>query len=206
MEIVGIAGGSGTGKTTACEQLVDIYPEIYELISLDNYQQLDKHAPGFPMVNGMPNWDHPDVIAWDKLRRDIIALKSGQAATALVWRHRSNPDFHIHKQLKEIILKPKPVIIVEGHLALNYRLFDLYDQTIYLDVDEATRNQRRIDARAGKGFIGTTGAYMTQILEPMHKQYVEPTKDVADVVIDTHITIAETADAIRHLVRQAQAT
>jgi uridine kinase len=202
MKVIGIAGGSGSSKSTVAYGLADLYSDTYEVISLDNYQKIKKE-PGFPELHGMPNWDHPDVVEWSRLRDDIIKLRDGQKVTTKVWNHRSNPDFYRHKQMKELVLMPKPVVVVEGHLALNETLMDLYDKTIFLDLDEKTRNQRRAAGRTGKGFIGTTEDYITKVLAPMHQQYVEPAKATADIVIDMGgVTTDEAVKVIHNAVHK----
>lgn len=184
MKSLGIAGGSGSGKSTVAYGLESLHPDTYSVLSLDNYQRLDKHAADFPTVDGMPNWDHPDVVQWDRLRTDVLALKAGQTVTASVWRHPQNPDFHVHKKFLDITVEPREVLIVEGHFALHDQLADLYDAAVFLDLKKTERIRRRLAARADKGFSGSSDAYMEKVLIPMHERYIEPTRHNATDILN----------------------
>ncbi|MGZ6005403.1 MAG: uridine kinase family protein [Candidatus Saccharimonadales bacterium] len=179
MKVIGIAGGSGAGKSTICYKLVDSNPKLYEVLNFDDYQKVGE-TEGLPRLHGFINWDHPDIIRWDELIQDIETLKSGRAVTIQTWAHRSNPDYADTRQMISRTIKPKPILLVEGYLALyDPKLRALYDKTIYLDIDEKTRNQRRDKA------IFTGGSdYQEKVLKPMFNQYVLPTRDLADLVID----------------------
>lgn len=182
MLIIGIAGGSGAGKSTVSYSLVDADPDRFEVLNLDDYQKV-KDSTDLPMMHGMVNWDHPDAVNWPKLRQDIEALREGHTIHLDVWAHRSNPDYAQHKQLKSRTIYPKPVVIVEGYLALYKEAIDLYDKTFYLDLDADSRFQRRLKARGGQDLLITENEYPEKVLKPMHQLYVEPTKHKADVII-----------------------
>lgn len=179
MQFIGIAGGSGSGKSSVSYALVDDEPNKFEVINLDDYQKL-RTDPNLPKLAGMINWDHPDIIRWDDLISDIHKLKKGQSVTVDVWAHRSNPDYFKHYKLKPRTIKPKPVVIIEGYLTLfNPAVRKLLGRAYYFDLDEKTRNWRR-----DKGAVLKQDAYLTRVLEPMHSMFVEPTKAYADKVID----------------------
>lgn len=192
VKIIGIGGGSGAGKSAVSYALADRYPEIYEVINLDDYQKLST-APNLPMLNEKINWDHPDILRWDVLINDIDLLKNGQPIEISTWAHRSNPDYAIHGNMTPRKIEPKPVMIVEGYLALYHNtLLKLYDKSFYLKLDEEVRNSRRDKNRVIKD-----DEYEADVLKPMFHEYVEPTRDQADVVIDIlNKSIDEVCDEI----------
>lgn len=193
MKVIGIGGGSGAGKTTVCEALVSGQPDIFEIIHLDDYQNT---GPDAPKVDTMTNWDHPDVVLWGKLRQDLTTLQQGQRVEIDV-RTRSGALGSTSDQHKRIV-RPKPFVLVEGHLALyGSGITDIYSDTFYLDLDQKTRAQRRRQARGGKDSLGGDNRYTDMVLRPMHTQHVEPTKAGAGHVIEvgTH-TAREIASLI----------
>lgn len=176
MKIIGIAGGSGAGKSTISYKLVDSYPEIFEVLNLDDYQKL-KTSSNLPMVEDMINWDHPDIILWDELLKDIETLKSGKSVEIQTWSHRSNPDYHKHGKMIPRKIYSKKKLIVEGYLSLwKEELRSQYLRRHYLDLHYSERMKRR------NKFIDPK--YIKRVLIPMHKKYVEPTKKYADQIYD----------------------
>jgi len=176
MIIIAIAGGSGSGKSTVSYRLVDTYPNTFELVNLDDYQRL-KSDPDLPKVNGMINWDHPDVIRWEDLIEDIARLAKGLQVTIQSWAHRSNPNYFQHGKMISRKLSPKKALIIEGYLSLWHKeLRKLYKRSYYLDLNYQTSIKRR------KKF--NDPVYESKILIPMHKKYVDPTKQYADIVFD----------------------
>ena len=179
MKIIGIGGGSGSGKSTVSHMIAEENPELFEVINLDDYQKLPTD-PGLPMFNDMINWDHPDVIRWDDLISDIELLKNGQPVTIKVWTEKFNPYYHKTGIMVPRTINPKPTMIVDGYLALyNPSLYGLFERKYYLDLDAKTRMKRR-----AKGRIIRNPDYEANVLPAMHDKYVEPTKQNADVVID----------------------
>ena len=198
MEVVAIAGGSGSGKSSVSYALVDTDPNTFEVLNLDDYQKVG-YADDVPVVDGMRNWDHPDAIDWDMLRRDIGLLRAGHEVHLDTWAHRSNPDFATTRLRVPRVVVPKPIIIVEGYLALHGAIRDTYDYSFYLDLDEATRLERRRQARHGNDSLSGNPRYNDTILRPMHWQYVEPTKANADVVVGVaDKTVRDIAQLILH--------
>jgi uridine kinase len=88
MQIIGIGGGSGSGKTTVCQALQASRPEMFQVLSIDNYQRA-KTDPAMPRLHGMINWDHPQAILWQRLRSELQTLKSGRAIQTTIWAGRS---------------------------------------------------------------------------------------------------------------------
>lgn len=192
MKIVGIAGGSGAGKSTISYALIDKYPDLFEVVNLDDYQKL-KTDKDLPMVGDMINWDHPNIIKWDSFIRDIKSLKSGNPVAIMSWAHRSNPNYAEHGKMIPRTIYPRDILLVEGYLALhNPQVRKLFDHAYYLDLDDKTRNQRR-----GKSVLTGEDTYETEVLIPMHKKYVEPSKTFADKIIDVStMSIEEVRDSI----------
>ncbi len=178
-KLVGIAGGSGAGKSTVCYELLDSHPDLFEVINLDDYHK-KKTEPDLPMIDGRINWDHPDIITWEKLLADIGTLLSGNEVVIETWSHRSNPDYAQHRTMIPRTIKPAPIMLLEGYLALyNDELNTKYARKYYLELDDTTRNSRR-----GKNGLAGGEGYVESVVLPMHRQYVEPTKTKADKVLD----------------------
>lgn len=190
------------GKSTVSYKLVDNQPDKFEVLNLDDYQKL-KSDDELPRLEGMVNWDHPDIIRWNNIRNDIQALKNGKSVQINVWAHRSNPDYALHHKMKPRTIHPKPVLIVEGYLALYSEMDGVYDKSFYLDLNEVAREQRRLAAHADKDSIIGQGEYTEKVLKPMHKKYVEPTMKNADHVIDVSGLSADlVAEKIRELIQK----
>jgi uridine kinase len=177
MKVVGIGGGSGSGKTTVSWELAARYPDRFEVLTLDDYQK-PVDDPSMPRVDNMINWDHPSVILWQNLRRHIAELRNGQEVHTTSWAHRSVAGIKEPR-----VLVPREIVIVEGYLALH-EMRDVYDIAAYFDLDEVTRYERRRQARGRDDTEPVEDPYRVKILNPMHELYVEPTKANANVVID----------------------
>jgi uridine kinase len=194
MKIIGIAGGSGSGKSSVTYSLVDEDPEQYEMLNFDDYHKW-RTEPNLPTLHGMINWDHPDIINWQDLIDDLERLKQGEPITVQTWSHRSNVDYDTTRERIPRTVYPHPVLIVEGYMLLHDPdLRKLFDTTYYLELDELTRHARRDK-------INTVGfsEYNEKILKPMHWQYVEPTKALADHVIDIgSLSVPEIAAIIKN--------
>ncbi len=179
MKIIGISGGSGSGKSTVAYKLVDDHPDTFEVLNFDDYQKADNSKSRLPTLHGMINWDHPDVMNWGKLLSDIKTLQSGNPVTIQTWAHRSNPDYFKRKKMIHRTIYPKKKLIIEGYLTLwNKEIRDLCVRKYYLDVDNETSLKRR------NKFVDPV--YDKKVLGPMHKKYVEPTKKFADLVLDAN--------------------
>lgn len=176
MLLIGIAGGSGSGKSTISYRLTDTYPKIFEVLNLDDYQKVENEED-LPMFAGKINWDHPDIVDWKKLLDDLKTLQTGSPVTINTWSHRSNPDYFTHREMIRRTIFPRKILIVEGYLALWHKaLRNLYKRSYFLDLDYELSLKRR------KKFIDPD--YDIKVLIPMHRTYVEPTKKYADLVID----------------------
>lgn len=174
--LIGIAGGSGCGKSTLSYGLKDKYPDLIEVVHFDDYQKEEVDVPFF---EDMRNWDHPDAINFEQLYSDLIQLKNGKEVEVMTKSSILNPLYEEKGRIKHI-LKPKKIIVVEGYLALqDKKIRDLFNYKIFLDIPIAESMKRR-----DKITYNDETEYNNKILIPMHKKYVEPSKEIADLLID----------------------
>jgi|SRR3989344_7202782 len=170
---VGIAGGTGAGKSTVCTALQTKYPYKIGLIQLDDYFKPSADVPEF---EGHTNWDHPDALYLDKLARDLAELSQGKSVIINTKNERFNPDYKKTDKRIPIEFQPKPVMLVEGYLVLfDEKVRKFLAISIWLDVNHDTRWARRVHFKYPE--------YEEKVLLPMHKQFVEPTKQYADHII-----------------------
>lgn len=178
--VIGIAGGSGSGKTTIAESVVEaIGPGDVTLIQHDAYyrDQSDVEVGERSKVN----YDHPNSLETDLLVEHLQQLVAGETIDRPVY------DFTVHNRSTETVkVEPRPAIIIEGILVLyESALRDLMDLKVYVDTDADLRIARRwardIDER-GRTFDSVRDQYL-ETVRPMHLQFVEPSKRYADIVI-----------------------
>src|SRR4030042_5109136 len=113
MKIVGIGGGSGSGKSTIASLLVNKYPDRIESINLDKYKISSTSRNYFPIVKGMIDWDSPDIIRWQKLIKDIKTLQSGSLVTIKI-RSALKPQELVYKKTKLGTFYQNEILIVGG--------------------------------------------------------------------------------------------
>ena len=180
MLVIGIAGGTGSGKTTFTEALVNIFGEKVTVIHHDNYYKvLDNlsYEERFKV-----NYDHPDSFDTDLMIEHIKKLKNGKSVDEPVY------DYTVHNRdkSKTIRLEPTEIIIIDGILILAEKeLCDLMDLKIFVDTDADTRLGRRIlrdMSERGRSIESVLTQYQTTV-KPMHEQFVEPSKKNADIII-----------------------
>lgn len=186
--IVGIAGGTGSGKTTITKKLVRRFSSDVTVIHHDSYYKAH-HSMSYEERTKL-NYDHPDSFDTDILIEDLRKLKNGETVHCPVY------DFSIHDRTDETVeVKPARVIIVEGILIFADRtLCDMMDIKIFVDADADERILRRItrDVRdRGRSLESVIDQYLKTV-KPMHEQFVEPSKRNADVIIPRggHNTVA----------------
>src|SRR6266404_3557580 len=112
---IGIAGGTGAGKSTLCAALMDKYPDKIGLMQLDDYFKPSAQAPKF---EEHINWDHPDALYLNKLVEDLIELSQGKPIVINTKNERLNPDYKKTEKRIPIKFQPKPIMLVEGYLVL----------------------------------------------------------------------------------------
>lgn len=191
--IIGIAGGSGSGKTTIAQSIVDaIGPDDVTLIQHDAYYR-DQSSVAVEERSKV-NYDHPNSLETDLLISHLRGLVDGQTI------HRPVYDFTTHNRAPETVtVKPCPAIIVEGILVLSDPgLRALMDLKVYVDTDADLRIARRwardIEER-GRTFDSVRDQYL-ETVRPMHLQFVEPSKRYADIVIPEGYNLGAVATVI----------
>lgn len=177
--IIGIAGGTGSGKTTITRRLVQRFGKDVSVVYHDNYYKAH-HGMTYE-ERARLNYDHPNAFDTDLLIRDLRELKDGKEIYCPVY------DYTIHdRSEKTVKVSPSKVIIVEGILIFeNKELCDLMDIKIFVDTDADVRILRRIvrDVRdRGRTLESVIDQYLTTV-KPMHEQFVEPSKRNADIII-----------------------
>lgn len=178
--IVGIAGGTGSGKTTVIHEIVaTLGSKDVVVIAHDSYYKDRSHMPMEERVK--INYDHPDALDTPLLIRHIRQLSAGEPAEVPIY------DFSSHTRRPEVVLvQPAKVILVEGILILaNEELRNLFDIKIFVDTDPDIRFIRRMERDISER-ARTRESVVKQYLEtvrPMHIAYVEPSKSFADVII-----------------------
>ncbi len=176
---IGIAGGSGSGKTTLAQTLASSLSAHVVLIEEDCYYKDLSHLPATERAK--TNFDHPDSIDFDRFCHDIALLRKGQPIQKPIY------DFKTHTRKKETkLVQPADIIIVEGILVLaEEKMRDLCDLKVYVKTDDDLRLLRRIERdinERGRDFASVQQQYLLTV-KPMHMQFVEPTKQYADVII-----------------------
>lgn len=177
--IIGIAGGTASGKTTIVNKLKEMFADDVELISHDCYYKAHDDMPYEERTK--LNYDHPSSFDTDRMIEDIKALKRGETIYRPVY------DFSIHNRVPETVkVEPKKVILIEGILIFeNKELRDLMDIKIFVDADADERLMRRIvrDMKyRGRTIESVITQYQTTV-KPMHEEFVEPSKKYADIII-----------------------
>lgn len=177
--IVGVAGGSASGKTTIIEKLKKEFKEEIEVLCHDYYYKSNDDI-SMEERNNL-NYDHPNSFETDRMINDIKKLKSGEEI------YRPEYDYTIHtRSKKEYLVKPQPVIIIDGFLILeNKELRDLMDVKIFVDTDADERLMRRIlrDLSERARTIDSILTQYRETVKPMHEEFVEPSKKYADIII-----------------------
>lgn len=178
--LIGIAGGTGSGKTTLADKVVDSFGEHeVSILRHDNYYK--RHDEMCYEERTKLNYDHPDAFDTELLCEHIKALKAGQSIEMPVY------DYSIHNRSDETIrVNPAPVIVLEGILIFaEARLCELMDIKVFVDTDADVRILRRIvrDVKdRGRSLDSVIDQYLTTV-KPMHEQFVEPSKRRADIII-----------------------
>lgn len=180
MTIIGIAGGTGSGKTTVVKKIVEALPPHYvSVVPLDSYYNDTSHMT--EEERHAINFDHPDAFDWKLLIKQVNKLRKGEAIEQPTY------SYILCNRLSETVhVEPKPVIIIEGIMTLlNKKLRDMMDLKIFVDADSderLIRNIQRDIVERGRDVKTVVDRYL-DVLKPMHEQFIEPTKRYADIII-----------------------
>jgi uridine kinase len=202
--VVGIAGGTASGKTTVAKKLVEaIHASQVAFLEQDSYYRdlsdvaLEERAQF--------NFDHPDAFDTDKMVAQLSALKAGQAVDVPIY------DFARHTlKAERTRVEPAPVVIIEGILLLGIApVRELLDVKIFVDTDDDVRALRRVDRdvrERGRSLASVMEQYFRTV-RPMHRGFVEPSKRYADIVIphggSNDVAIDMVAGAVRAKLERA---
>lgn len=180
MLIIGIAGGTGSGKTTVVRKIIESLPagEVV-LLPQDSYYKDSSHVPVEERQN--INFDHPDAFEWNLLSKHVVTLKEGHCIEQPTYSYLT-----CTRQPETIHIEPRDVIIIEGILALcDKKLRSLMDLKVFVDADSDERLIRVIQRdvlERGRTAEAVMERY-TRVLKPMHLQFIEPTKRYADLIV-----------------------
>jgi len=177
--VIGIAGGTGAGKTTVTRQVTQNLDDDVTRIPLDNYYE-DRSELSFEDRADL-NYDHPSAFEWDLLTTHLESLLEGQPIAMPQY------DFETHTRRDEReTVEPTDVVVVEGILALHDEgLTEMMDLRLYVETDADVRILRRIRRdvlERGRDLAGVIDQYLSTV-KPMHERFIEPTKGDADLII-----------------------
>ena len=178
--IIGLAGGSGSGKSTVARNVASALGEAsVAFLDMDAYYLDHSHLP-FEQRKAV-NWDHPNAFDWELLVRHLADLSEGRAIEKPVY------DFHAHVRSETVVqVPPADVIVIDGILLfVDSRVRDLCDVKVFEDADADIRLIRRIRrdmAKRGRPLPEILDQYLSTV-QPMHLEFVEPSKRYADVIV-----------------------
>lgn len=178
--IIGIAGGSGSGKSTFAGRLKEAFPDQISLVSCDNYYLPHDELPLEERAH--LNYDAPEALEFDLMVRHLEELKCGKSAHCPVY------DFTKHTRSdRETIIEPRPIILIDGILIFHdSALRECMDLKIYVETDadeRILRRARRDMKERGRDLDSVIEQYLTTV-KPMHNTYVKPTKVFADIILN----------------------
>ena len=199
MLIIGIAGGTGCGKTTVVEQIIAQLPKDEVcVISQDSYYKDTSNLSYEERVK--INFDHPNSIDFDLLLQHLKSLREGDSFEQPVY------SFVEHNRTgKTITTYPKKVVIIEGILILTQpEIRAMFDVNVFVHADSDERLIRRLKrdiSERGRNIDEVLNRYQTT-LKPMHQEFIEPTKEFADIIIPTNKYNTVAVDLIRTIISE----
>lgn len=178
--IIGIAGGSGSGKSTFANRLREWLVEEVTVVSCDNYYLPRDHMTYEERTK--VNYDAPEAFEFDLMVEQLRKLKSGEAVDCPLYNFAQHTRSH-----ETLRIEPNPIILIEGILIFTVKeLRELFDLKIYVDTDADERILRRAQRdmkERGRDLDSIISQYLTTV-KPMHNLFVEPTKVYADIIIN----------------------
>jgi uridine kinase len=199
MLIIGIAGGTGCGKTTVVNQIINELPnEEVGVISQDSYYNDLSHL-SLP-DRRKTNFDHPNSIDFELLEKHLIALKNGESIEQPVYSF-----LECNRTQKTVLTHPTKVIIVEGILIMtNPAIRKMFDIKIFVHADTDERLIRRLkrDVNERGWNLDETLEKYQSIIRPMHEQFIEPTKEYADIIIPNNKYNTVAVDIVRTIINE----
>lgn len=200
--VIGVAGGTGSGKSTLVKKLQETFAEE-DVITLSHDYYYKQNNDIILEERKKLNYDHPQAFDTDMMIEHVSILKKGRAVERPVY------SFVDHNRLKETVtVVPAKVLIVEGILIFeNKKLRDLMDIKVFVDTDADIRLARRIlrdVSERGRSMESVIGQYVTTV-KPMHEEFVEPSKRYADVIIPeggfNSVAVAMLIENIKSVIR-----
>ena len=178
--VIGIAGGTGSGKTTVVKRLVEaLPPDFVAVVPLDSYYNDTSEMT--EEERHQINFDHPDAFDWRVLHKQLADLRAGRAIEQPTYS-----CIRCNREKETVHVEPKPGVIIEGIMTLvDKRLLDLMDLKVFVDTDadeRLIRNIQRDTIDRGRTVSMVVDRYL-KVLKPMQEQFIEPTKRYADIII-----------------------
>lgn len=197
MKLIGITGGSGSGKTTFASKVISKLPsEKIAVLSMDSYY-LPEQPKEYYTKSGQPNYDHPKAFDWSLLQQHISTLKSGCSIEV------PNYDFKSSSRLQQTTtLTPKPVVLFEGIFTLfDQEIRDMLDIKCFLHVEADIRFTRRLNRdvqERGRSLESVINQYYDSV-RPMYERFLSPQKQHADFIVGEETDVASEILAARLL-------
>lgn len=199
MLIIGIGGGTGSGKTTVVEQIIETLPQgQVAVISQDSYYKELSHLTKAERTK--VNFDHPNAIDFKLLCEHLLELKQGRAVLEPVY------SFVAHNRTKQTkLIQPTKVLVVEGILILtDPTIRNIFDIKVFVHADSDERLIRRLKrdiTERGRDLDEVLHRYQNT-LKPMHQQFIEPTKEYADIIIPNNRYNTVAVDIVRSIINE----
>jgi uridine kinase len=196
--IIGITGGSGSGKTRFLNSLLDQFTsEQVCLVSQDNYYKERHNQP--VDEKGIKNFDLPDSIDFEEYKNDILSLKEGRSVSRLEYTF-NNPS----STPRQIVLNPAPVMVVEGIFVLYYQeIAEVLDLKVFIEAKDYIKLKRRIirdDKERGYDLDDVLYRYEYHVM-PTYDKYIKPYKQDADIIIPNHTDFSEALEVLSSFIR-----
>jgi uridine kinase len=193
--LIGIAGGSASGKTTLLRKLLDQFnEEQLTLISQDNYYISKDKLP--KTEDGEVNFDHPDALDLERLSLDLQKVASGQTISVQEYTF-NNPTI----VPKTIVYRPSSIVVVEGLFVLTHAgISNMLDLKVFVDADEHIRLSRRIrrDFEERGYSLDQVLDYYERFVVPMYRKFIEPTKFDCDLIIPNNTHMQRAIEVLMH--------